>query len=121
VALGSHWDRNPLAINKLWGGFEVALGGFAPSFCILHSAFYLRPIVALDGFAQPLSGFSFQLSAFQHLPKCGFAQLFEVRSSRFKVRGSAFTISALNTIPFSRLPRGGLGALWYHPGTILYP
>jgi hypothetical protein len=25
VALGSHWGRNRLAINTLWGGFDVAL------------------------------------------------------------------------------------------------
>jgi hypothetical protein len=28
VALGWLWGRNPLAINTLWGGFDVALGGF---------------------------------------------------------------------------------------------
>ena len=33
----------------------------------------------------------------------------------------AFPISILNTDPLSRLPRGGLGVLWCHPGTILCP
>jgi hypothetical protein len=27
VALGWLWGRNRLAINRLWGGFDVALGG----------------------------------------------------------------------------------------------
>ena len=40
----------------------------------------------------------------------GFARLFEVWSSMFDVRCSAFTISILNTTPLSRLPRGGLVA-----------
>jgi hypothetical protein len=51
VALRSHWGgfgvalrwlsgRNPLAINRLWGGFDMALGGFARA--LLHSAFHLR-------------------------------------------------------------------------------
>jgi hypothetical protein len=41
VALGWLWGAYPLAINTLWGGFDVALGGFAASFafCIFHSAF----------------------------------------------------------------------------------
>jgi hypothetical protein len=30
-----------LAINRLWGGFDVALGGLARGFCIVHSAFHL--------------------------------------------------------------------------------
>ena len=34
---------------------------------------------------------------------------------------SAFTISLPNTPPLSRLPRAGLGPVWYHPGTFLYP
>jgi hypothetical protein len=40
-----------LAINRLWGGLDVALDGFAPPFFILNSAFFLRPSVALGGFA----------------------------------------------------------------------
>ena len=36
-------------------------------------------------------------------------------------RSSGLTISTLNTTPVPRLPQGALGALWYHPGTILYP
>src|ERR1039458_267437 len=47
VALGWLWGRNPLAINRLWGGFKMALGGFAgPStFCILPSTFALLPFL----------------------------------------------------------------------------
>jgi hypothetical protein len=60
-----------LPINTLCGGFDVALGGFAPSFCILHSPFCLRRKVALMSswvaLRSLLSGFSFQLSAFQLL------------------------------------------------------
>ena len=43
-ALGWLYRRNPLAINRPWGGPGVALAvlaGFAPPFCILHSAFIL--------------------------------------------------------------------------------
>ena len=57
VALGWLWGRNRLAINRLWGGVDVALGGFARPFrtphsafaprwlcvAILHSAFFLLP------------------------------------------------------------------------------
>jgi hypothetical protein len=49
VALGSHW-----------GGFDVDLGGFVCSFCILHSSFCLRPSVALPG----LSRFKVRCSKF---------------------------------------------------------
>ena len=44
VALGWLWGRNPLAINTLCGGFDVALGGLRRYFCfpaILHSTFFI--------------------------------------------------------------------------------
>jgi hypothetical protein len=56
-----------LAINRLWGGFDVVLGGLArhPALRILRSAF--APGWALPGFAQfPafISAFYFLLSVF---------------------------------------------------------
>jgi len=46
----------------------------------------------------------------------GFARLFRILYSAFRIRPRAFSISILNTVPLTRLPRGGLGAPWYHPG-----
>ena len=51
----------------------------------------------------------------------GFAPLFRTPHFAFRIRPRVFTISILNTTPHSRLPRGGLGALWYHAGITLYP
>jgi hypothetical protein len=40
VALRWLWGRNALAINTLWGGFDVALGGFAqPISAFQHFSF----------------------------------------------------------------------------------
>src|ERR1017187_8460181 len=51
----------------------------------------------------------------------GFARLFRILRSAFRIRPRAFSISILNTVPLTRLSRRGLGAPWYHPGTFLYP
>ena len=69
----------------------------------------------------------FQLLAFQHFSFCqsvalgGFAGLFKVRSSRFKVQSLVLSISIPNTSPLPHLPRGGLEAPWTYPGTIDHP
>src|ERR1035437_5510651 len=103
-ALGSHWGRNRLPINTLWGGFGVAWRGCIWGLQIADGKWRIARPVALFGF-------SFQLSAFQLLPDCGFgwlarspasisafyfllllgggfARLFKVRGSGFRVQGS---------------------------------
>jgi len=76
---------------------EVALGGFDRPFCLLHSAFCIPCVVALGG----------------------FVRVFEVRSWMLGVGCSAFTIRILNTNPLSRLTRGWSGGTmvlpWYRP------
>ena len=56
-----------------------------------------------------------------YLALASFAGPFDVGSWMSDVGCSVFTISVLNTTHLPRLPRGGLGVLWYHPGTFLYP
>jgi hypothetical protein len=68
--LGWLWGAYQLAINRLCGGFEVALGGLRG----------LPPLFLLSTFC-----FLFWLGG-------GFARLFEVRSSRFKVQGSILDV-----------------------------
>src|ERR1035437_1200116 len=51
----------------------------------------------------------------------GFARLFKVRGSGFRVQGSVSTIRTPNTTPLSRRPRAGLGAPWTYPGDTLVP
>src|ERR1035437_2639104 len=139
---------------------------FVRPFFTLHSSFCPRLGVAWRGctwglqiadakwpIARPVAlfGFSFQVSAFQLLPECGFGRLsrsaasistlyflppafcflllpgvglsgpFDVGCWLFDVGCSVFTISIPNTTPLSRRPRAGLGAPWYHPGHTLVP
>ena len=110
-----------LATNTPQGGLRVASGGFDSDCIIQHSSFSLPFSVALGGIG---SDFFILHSTFYlrlHVALRGLARLLEVRSSEFDVRRSVFTIRVLNTTPLSRLPRGGLGAPWYHPGPVLYP
>ncbi len=44
----------------------------------------------------------------------GFALLFRIPHSPFRIGPMVFAISSPNTTRLPRLPRGGLGALWYH-------
>jgi hypothetical protein len=73
-----------------------------------------------------LFGFSFQLSAFQLLPDCGFGWLWpvvrldlDVGSWMFDIGCSVITIRLLNPSHLSRLARGGLVPPWTYPGHTL--
>jgi len=100
----------PMPLNWLCVGFGGALGWLYCGFTLAllsHSPPNPLPITWL------YPGFDVALG--------GFARFFEVRNSRLDVPYLVFTIRILNTTPLSRLLRGGLGALWYHPGHTLYP
>ena len=142
-ALGSHWGRNRLPINTLWGGFRVAWRGCIWGLQIADGKWPIARPVALFGF-------SFQLSAFQLLPDCGFGWLARspasisafcfllsafawrrlcpaVQGSRFRVQGSRFRVHHKNTEYNSPLPPppgwsgGTLVPPWTYPGTIAPP
>jgi hypothetical protein len=96
VALGWLWGAYRLAINTLCGRFRVAWCGCTWGLQIADGKWPIaRPIALL--------GFSFQLSAFQLLPDCGFGWLVlsaivwrwlgrAVQGSRFRVQGSGFKV-----------------------------
>ena len=110
-----------LALRWLWGRIEVALGWLQGRIGVAIGWLSTRFGVALTSHDVALNG----ASAFCILPSAfasgGFARLFKVRGSRFEVQSPVFTISFLNTTSLSRLPWGGLGAPWYHPGHTLVP
>jgi hypothetical protein len=80
-----------VALGEPWGGFRVAIGCLSTRFDVALR--WLR--VALRS---SLSGFSFQLSAFQLLPECGFGVALMSHwvalpgFSRFEVQGSGFKV-----------------------------
>ena len=84
------------------------LGCFVCHFFIHLSSFFLR----LAWLCPDLHGLPplFLLS-----PRGGFALPFRIPHSAIRIRPRVFTISLPNTPPHPRLPRGGLGAPWYHP------
>ena len=110
-----------VALSWLWSRLEVAWKWLAGGY--VHDPYTIRtPGVhhvnrLWGGLGVPLKphwgGFAVVLG--------GFARLFRILRSAFRIRPRAFSISILNTVPLTRLPRGGLGAPWYHPGTFLYP
>ena len=117
--------RFPLARTRLVPRMYLALSAFLHSaFCILPSprgGFDVALMSHWGGLPSPPT--AFLLSAFYFLlsPRGVFARPFDVGSWLLDVGCSVFTISIPNTTPLPRLSRGGLGALWHHPGTFLYP
>jgi hypothetical protein len=104
--------RTPCQQPMKWplGGFGVAIGWLSTGFGRLCPALRGHRALFL------LSTFCFLLSL-----RGGLTRPFCILHSAFCLRSRVFTISILNTPPLSRLPRGGLGAPWYHPGHVLYP
>jgi hypothetical protein len=138
--LGTHWGRIGVAIGWLSTRFGVAWRGCTWGLQIADGKWPIARPVALFGF-------SFQLSAFQLLPECGFGWLVRspasisafyfvlsaiawrwlgraVQGSRFRVQGSRFRVHHKHPEYNSPLPppsgwSGGiLAPPWTHPGTI---
>jgi hypothetical protein len=80
-----------VALMWLWGGYWVPTAWLSTRFGVALMSHCCGFRVALGVFARPL----------------------KVRSSRFEVQSLVFTISIPNTTPLPRLPRGGLGEVWY--------
>ena len=102
-------NLSPVCLRRVSGESPVCLPSLARVF--LLSVF---PISAFPSAAFAPRGFA----RWSFLFGCS---MLDVGRWKFEVRCSAFTISILNPTPLPRLPRGGLGAPWYRPGTFLYP
>ncbi len=117
------WGRNQLAINTLWRGFEVALGGFARPFFILHSAFCIHPAVALgwraamrDFHAWPgTTGLRILHSSLDILPSSSGGRFAASQAvwGRYGVgMGAACTNNRGARTPFRILSQTGIEAFW---------
>ena len=73
------WCSLGVALVQPWGGFRVALGwpwgGFVVPISWLSTSLGVALMSHWVALCSPLSDFSFQLSAFQLLPNCGFGWL----------------------------------------------
>jgi hypothetical protein len=94
-----------VALVEPWGGFRVALGWLWSGFRVALGWLWGRNRLAINTL---WGGFDVALG--------GFARLFRIPHSPFRIRPMVFAISSPNTTRLPRLPRG----VWGHSGTIWY-